>query len=64
MNNIEINGAANIIMILECLVSKGKVKECDAAPLTEEALRLIVYLKQLDNPKAVAWHSIKAPQGK
>lgn len=61
MKNIEVNGPANIIMILDAALDAGEIDPLLYKKLCEQAWRTISYLRQLDNPKQTKWADIQSP---
>lgn len=56
---IEVNGPANIIMIVEMLYDTKQITKGSRDLLVAQAELTIDYLKQLSNTKGVMWYDIK-----
>lgn len=54
--NVEVNGPANIIMIIEA--RNGKLTEADIEAIKKNAESLVEYMKHLYNPSNIDWASI------
>ncbi len=55
---IEVNGPANIIMILEQMYWDELITEQHFLQLKNEALKTISYMSQLSNPRSIHWHEV------
>jgi hypothetical protein len=53
---IEVNGPANIIMLLQAMLDQGKISQEDHDKLVAQAERTIIYIRNLQNPNGYKWH--------
>lgn len=56
--SVEVNGPANIIMMLEAMDMIGAISQADYKLLRQEAEKIVKYMKLLDNPNKVHWHDV------
>lgn len=57
---VEVNGPANIVMMLD--ISQALGKPVDLAAIRQEAVETIAYIEALGRGERPAWHQIKVPQ--
>lgn len=57
--NVEVNGPANIIMILESMLENGLVTPEAYEIIRKEAENTLEYMKVLENPNNIRWSDIK-----
>jgi hypothetical protein len=58
MKNIETNGPANIIMLLDAMLEYNKIPIEGYRVLKRQAELTIDYIKLLENPSNVKWHDV------